>query len=1149
MKQFTKRVAALMMVLFILISLLPGTAFTASAASYVFNWGQRGTVATELSDMAEDWYEKYNVTYASLSALSGSSSTSSVPSSSLYTKLKTLMTSAHSYKTSYEATKDLYMYTDCQNGGGKISSFYSGTSIGPEWGEGGSWNREHTWPNSKGLNGSDENDIMMLRPTATSENNSRGNTAYGESGSYYDPNEESNGKYNLHGDVARICLYVYVRWGNTSYMWGQSGVMQSKEVLLKWMEEDPVDTWELGRNDAVQSITGTRNVFVDYPELAFDLFEEEVPDGYQSPSGTTSAYTITAYPNNTSYGTVSMSGKTITAYPYEGYQVSGYKVISGTATVTRSENVFTVSASSDCSIQILFAPRVQASVTFMDQGTIQSSQTVYSGDVIKLPAYSGSAPDNYTFCGWVTQQIEETDSKPEIYTAGSNYTVSAAITLHALFARVEEGMSAEPVYMLVTNASQLSEGASVVIAVAGTTALAMKSTGGTNNRYTGSITKNTDNTISFDASIDILTLGSGTVAGTYSFFSEANGQYLAAGTSSGSNILKLQNSVDAAASFAVTVNSDGTVTAISQTSSDRNSLRYNSSANVFACYATGQKAISLYVSTGGGVLYYTTDPVSCEHTNTSTVAAVEATCTESGFTAGVQCDDCGRIISGHEVVNALGHNWGNWTQTVAPGCETAGEEIRGCGICDEEETRSVAAKGHSYVAVVTPPTVTEQGYTTYTCSVCRDSYVSDYTDALGETYTVSFAVPVNVAPVADMSCGKAGIALPKAGDPKGDHAYSFVGWLATTLDNSEEEPEFYGAGETFYAAANTTLYALYTYTVGGTGNTEYTLTDISDITATDSVVITMTSDNGTVYALDNDNGTSAAPEGVTISVSDGKLSAEPAENLLWNIGGTADAYVFYPNGSTTTWLYCTSTNNGVRVGTNTANKFSIDASTGYLKHTGTGRYVGVYKDKPDWRCYTSTSVNIGGQTLGFYVKGEAGTTYYTTVITNSCSHESYENGVCTNCGTPEPVQVTGMDMLLSDDLKVNFYLNVKSAVTVTVGDDVYTYTAEELKATDDGLYVATVSVAAAQMTDEITVLVEGCDEAKTYTVRQYADKLLADEAYAEYHALVKEMLNYGGHAQVYFGHNTTDLANQNITGVGAEAVPETTKELSVSGAA
>ncbi|MCD8384759.1 MAG: carbohydrate-binding domain-containing protein [Clostridiales bacterium] len=41
---------------------------------------------------------------------------------------------------------------------------------------------------------------------------------------------------------------------------------------------------------------------------------------------------------------------------------------------------------------------------------------------------------------------------------------------------------------------------------------------------------------------------------------------------------------------------------------------------------------------------------------------------------------------------------------------------------------------HNYVGVVSSPTCTEQGYTTYTCTLCGDSYVSDYTDALGHVW-------------------------------------------------------------------------------------------------------------------------------------------------------------------------------------------------------------------------------------------------------------------------------------------------------------------------------------------------------------------------------------------------------------------------------
>ena len=43
------------------------------------------------------------------------------------------------------------------------------------------------------------------------------------------------------------------------------------------------------------------------------------------------------------------------------------------------------------------------------------------------------------------------------------------------------------------------------------------------------------------------------------------------------------------------------------------------------------------------------------------------------------------------------------------------------------------AHEHSYTAVVTPPTCTEKGYTTHTCS-CGDSYVDTYVDALGHAW-------------------------------------------------------------------------------------------------------------------------------------------------------------------------------------------------------------------------------------------------------------------------------------------------------------------------------------------------------------------------------------------------------------------------------
>lgn len=143
-------------------------------------------------------------------------------------------------------------------------------------------------------------------------------------------------------------------------------------------------------------------------------------------------------------------------------------------------------------------------------------------------------------------------------------------------------------------------------------------------------------------------------------------------------------------------------------------------------------------------------------------------------------------------------------------------------------------------------------------------------------------------------------------------------------------------------------------------------TDLADIAATDEVVITMAKGES-VYALTSAKGSSGAPTAVAVTVENKELTAAPVDDLVWNIANANGNLTIYPKGQTAEWLYTTNTNDGVRVGTNNNKTFVIDSK--YLKNTGTGRYLGVYLTNPDWRCYTSTSTNIGGQTLCFYVKG------------------------------------------------------------------------------------------------------------------------------------------------------------------------------------
>ena len=70
-----------------------------------------------------------------------------------------------------------------------------------------------------------------------------------------------------------------------------------------------------------------------------------------------------------------------------------------------------------------------------------------------------------------------------------------------------------------------------------------------------------------------------------------------------------------------------------------------------------------------------------------------------------------------------------------PTCTEKGYTTYTCSICGDSYTdNEVAALGHDYVAAVTEPTCTAKGHTTHTCSRCQDSYTDTETDALGHSY-------------------------------------------------------------------------------------------------------------------------------------------------------------------------------------------------------------------------------------------------------------------------------------------------------------------------------------------------------------------------------------------------------------------------------
>lgn len=265
----------------------------------------------------------------------------------------------------------LDMYSEIPNGPDSYE-YTTENMIGSAATEGLGWNREHMMPQSTFYsNYPMYSDLFFVVPTDAKINQLRSNYMYGISvtapptsiyytfsnGSKIGKNAIPNSPYTLRvyepidefkGDVARSLLYFAVRfegklgtfnYNNNVNPASDTNPLDGTEerayenwyiaMLLQWHNQDPVSQKEINRNNAVYTIQGNRNPFIDNPAWVNTIWNQ-TPDSVapNAPSN------LTITQNSAYFTSLSWTPSTST-------DVIGYKIYqNGTLVGTSKTNTF-----------------------------------------------------------------------------------------------------------------------------------------------------------------------------------------------------------------------------------------------------------------------------------------------------------------------------------------------------------------------------------------------------------------------------------------------------------------------------------------------------------------------------------------------------------------------------------------------------------------------------------------------------------------------------------------------------------------------------------------------------------------------------------------------------------------------------------------
>ncbi len=378
----------------------------------------------------------------------------------------------------YDNLWEAYRTTDRRDDG-KVWDMYSSTTdfvfgsdqCGSYSREGDCYNREHSVPKSW-LGGNKYSDAHVVVPTDGYVNNRRSNMPFGEVGS---TSYVSNGGFSrvgtcsvagysgtvfepadeYKGDFARIYFYMATRYTTACGGWSGEGSSVfsgsfpylkdwTREMMLRWHQEDPVSEKEIDRNDAVYQLQGNRNPFIDYPELVNLIFGEQTSTPF-IPGAT--AYIESPATNTTiEVGTVvlgtaqSSATKTVAL---RGYNLSGNITLSLSGTnaayFSLSQNTVDGEAiNNGVSIDVTYTPTVvgthTATLVLSGGGLTVSHNVPLSGTAREgFAALSATEINENSFMAQWSAHSQATDYELSVWHVESGTSVEEQILIDETF--------------------------------------------------------------------------------------------------------------------------------------------------------------------------------------------------------------------------------------------------------------------------------------------------------------------------------------------------------------------------------------------------------------------------------------------------------------------------------------------------------------------------------------------------------------------------------------------------------------------------------------------------------------------------------------------------------------------------------------------